>query len=190
MRCRLDHPPHGSLPSCETQACLANLPWAGRPVHISSRARRAHCKSTSRQGHGETNLLKPPHLVPHLRLARRSRVSSSIRLDVRPQKQPMLSSSQRPVTAGPALSTTSLVIPIPQGRAHPFFPNRRNVVPPTGAADRGPSMSHIVKVICELSGRSQYRIGSVIHSFHLHPNVRANQVYRHDDRLLDGWTYV
>ena len=50
---------------------------------------------------------------------------------------------------------------------HPFFPKSRNVEPPTGDAERGPSISHTVNVICEFSGSSQYRIGRVIHSFHL-----------------------
>ena len=52
---------------------------------------------------------------------------------------------------------------------HPdhFFPKRRKVEPPTGMAVRGPAMSHTVNVIWEFNGRSQYRIGNVIHSFHL-----------------------
>jgi hypothetical protein len=51
---------------------------------------------------------------------------------------------------------------------HHFFPKSRNVDPPIGTAVRGPAISHTVNVICELRGRSQYLIGNVIHSFHLH----------------------
>lgn len=50
---------------------------------------------------------------------------------------------------------------------HHFFPKSLKVEPPTGTADLGPAISQTVNVICELSGRSQYRIGKVIHSFHL-----------------------
>jgi|SRR5712675_1408834 len=39
--------------------------------------------------------------------------------------------------------------------AHHFLLNSRKVVPPTGVAARGPAISHTVKVIWELSGRSQ-----------------------------------
>jgi len=53
---------------------------------------------------------------------------------------------------------------------HHFFPKSRKVVPPTGAADRGPSMSQTVRVSCALSGRSQYLIGRLIHSFQLMRN--------------------
>ena len=48
-----------------------------------------------------------------------------------------------------------------------FLPNSLKVVPATGIAFRGPPVSHTVKVSCEFRGRSQYRIGSVIHSFQL-----------------------
>lgn len=52
----------------------------------------------------------------------------------------------------------------------------RNVDPPTGIAARGPPMSHTVKVTWELRGRSQYRIGKVIHSFQLRVRQRHRRV--------------
>ena len=58
-----------------------------------------------------------------------------------------------------------------------FFPKSLKVEPPTGTADLGPAISQMVKVICELSGRSQYRIGKVIHSFQLSANDRHSLRY-------------
>lgn len=55
-------------------------------------------------------------------------------------------------------------------------------MPPTGVADRGPAISHTVNVICEFRGKSQYRIGSVIHSFHLHDHKSTGVVRRKDER--------
>lgn len=50
---------------------------------------------------------------------------------------------------------------------HHFLPNKQNVDAPTGVAARGPAISHTVNVIWALCGRSQKRIGRVIHSFQL-----------------------
>jgi hypothetical protein len=122
------------------------------------------------------HLLQSSHLVTNAKLAWCCSLSRAIRLLSRPENKTMFPSSQCP--AKPLIRRCPEQ---PQkGQSNHFLPNSLKVDPPTGAADRGPAMSHTVNVICALRGRSQYRIGNDIHSFHLH------NAFRIHDMLCNG----
>ena len=73
------------------------------------------------------------------------------------------------LAASASLSCQSNKRCLPFFKVH-FLPNKRRVLPPTGAALEaagGPLLSYTVKVICALIGKSLYLTGRVIVSFHL-----------------------
>lgn len=155
-----EHSQHVSLPSSEMPTYRANPTLGDPPVHIFSRAEVGFVKTHVDGGCKRTFSNRPiSSRVPNL-LGVVVSIDPSASL---PGHNKSLCLPLRRVLDDDERWTHKSKTP-----PYHFFPNSLKVVPPTGTAERGPPISHTVKVICEFNGRSQYCIGSDIHSFQLY----------------------